>query len=577
MATPLDTRLSILATLLPFQLGEIPTLTPLNIDTFVDDLEWCANEDASTETDHSITDTELYELVEGGLHFIEGELINNQLMMSDESADMITYSALYAYFADLLKQHLTATNSDNDSDSEEADTLSHSNSHARVLTDMTLDTFYRIHPRRSHPQRWGNRVQERITPSLSPSAKSISNQFKDRITAALELVREKNASQPAQRTPDWYIVRYNLISASSAWMALGSEANRNQLIRQKTGGVGMESGGRRYADPNSPLQWGQRYEPISIQIYEEMFDAQIEQFGCIPHSIYEFIGASPDGINVKASSPTYGRMLEIKNVVSRELSGIPKKEYWIQTQLQLEVCDLEECDLFECKFVEYASSREFWAGGKGGGEDAGAVDDRILTEVADGAGALSSTVITPTPPTPKYRGIIMEFSNEGEPLYEYPPLSICDNEDEFDVWADKKQAEHEARGNHWIRNHYWRLETYSCVLIERNRAWFQSAVPIFERVWTEILNQRKPLAVNSVVDSSGDRTSPAPQELVKTISKVRVSSPIASLKMSPYLTSVLATNPTMEISGLPPLTPTSTAPAVVTPKTPLIIFKIDTD
>ena len=35
-----------------------------------------------------------------------------------------------------------------------------------------------------------------------------------------------------------------------------------------------------------------------------------------------------------------------------KLDGIPKKEYWIQMQLQMEVCDLDECDFLETRFIE---------------------------------------------------------------------------------------------------------------------------------------------------------------------------------------------------------------------------------
>jgi hypothetical protein len=47
-------------------------------------------------------------------------------------------------------------------------------------------------------------------------------------------------------------------------------------------------------------------------------------------------------------------MLEIKNVVSREITGIPKPEYYVQMQLQMEVCDLEECDFLETKLISHS-------------------------------------------------------------------------------------------------------------------------------------------------------------------------------------------------------------------------------
>ena len=55
----------------------------------------------------------------------------------------------------------------------------------------------------------------------------------------------------------------------------------------------------------------------------------------------------------------YGRMLEIKNPFSRKITGIPKFEYWIQMQIQMETCDFNECDFLETKFVEYNSEQEF--------------------------------------------------------------------------------------------------------------------------------------------------------------------------------------------------------------------------
>ena len=37
---------------------------------------------------------------------------------------------------------------------------------------------------------------------------------------------------------------------------------------------------------------------------------------------YSFIGASPDGINTDPNNSRYGRMLEIKNIVNREINYI---------------------------------------------------------------------------------------------------------------------------------------------------------------------------------------------------------------------------------------------------------------
>jgi hypothetical protein len=78
----------------------------------------------------------------------------------------------------------------------------------------------------------------------------------------------------------------------------------------------------------------------------------VDDFGCLQHDAHAFLGASPDGINVDPASQRYGRMLEIKNIVNRDITGIPKKEYWIQMQLQMETADLNECDFLETQFSE---------------------------------------------------------------------------------------------------------------------------------------------------------------------------------------------------------------------------------
>ena len=110
---------------------------------------------------------------------------------------------------------------------------------------------------------------------------------------------------------------------------------------------------------NSPLHWGQKYEPLSVLYYEYINKSSVSEFGCIPHNKYSYLAASPDGIICDEESEIYGRMLEIKNVVSREITGIPKMEYWIQMQLQMEVCNLNECDFLETKFVEYINMEDY--------------------------------------------------------------------------------------------------------------------------------------------------------------------------------------------------------------------------
>lgn len=207
----------------------------------------------------------------------------------------------------------------------------------------------------------------------------------------LEVLR--NMPQPEQRTQEWYERRHNLITASNAYLAFGSESNQNRLIYEKCQPINTEKFSR--VNTESPMHKGQKYEPVSVMLYEKRYDTKVEDFGCITHETYWFLGASPDGINCDKTSPRYGRMLEIKNISNRDIKGIPKKEYWTQMQLQMETCKLPECDFLETRFIEYDSHEDF-------------MSDGTFTHTQD----------------EKDKGTIVCFSRDEKPIYEYAPIGI---------------------------------------------------------------------------------------------------------------------------------------------------------
>ena len=120
----------------------------------------------------------------------------------------------------------------------------------------------------------------------------------------------------------------SVLTASSIWKAFISESTRNQLIYDKCSPIDIDKY-KRFSTA-SPMHWGQKYEPVSIEWYEQKYKTKVSDFGCIPHKTISFLAASPDGINTSLESERYGRMLEVKNIVNRDITGIPKMEYWIQ-------------------------------------------------------------------------------------------------------------------------------------------------------------------------------------------------------------------------------------------------------
>ena len=265
----------------------------------------------------------------------------------------------------------------------------------------------------------------------------------------------ENIPQPEQRTPEWYLFRHNLITASSAWKVFKSQSSINQLIVEKCKSINVDK--YNSVNTSSPMHHGNKYEDVSILFYENLYKTKIKDYGCIKHSKYSCLGASPDGINVDDTSDRYGRMLEIKNPTTRELTGIPKEDYWIQMQLQMETCNLNECDFLETVFKEYEDEDSFNS-------------DGTFTYNNDN----------------KLKGIIVYFMKDGKPFYEYMPLYM--SQSDSNTWIDTIMDKNKDLT--WIKNIYWWLDEYSCVLVLRNKNWFKHAIAPIEHVWSIIEQER---------------------------------------------------------------------------------------
>jgi hypothetical protein len=296
-----------------------------------------------------------------------------------------------------------------------------------------------------------------------------------------ENIREKikilmNKPQPQQRTNEWYEYRHGLITASNIWKALSSESQQNSLIYEKC--QPFVNGNRFASCTTGSLHWGVKYEPLTLMLYKERMNIRSicdeeqrsicdeeqrsicdQEFGCIQHDTYKFIGASPDGIVIDESSPLYGRMIEIKNIVNREIDGIPLKAYWIQMQVQMETCNLDACDFVETQIKEYETEDAFWN----------------ETEK-------------------EKKGILLMFvpteSDVQVPLYNFMPLHIPLTKEDTQSWIDSaiicNQPTHKL---HEIK--YWYLDIFSCVTVRRNRRWFQTMVPMISKIWDTILRERE--------------------------------------------------------------------------------------
>ena len=264
--------------------------------------------------------------------------------------------------------------------------------------------------------------------------------------------------QPAQRTTEWYQMRHNCITASNIYKALGSPAQVNQLIYEKCQPLNISNA---VSVPNtmSATHWGVKYENVTAMIYEAMYPGNHvdADFGCIRHPQYPFIGASPDGIVVSGSR--IGHMLEIKNTVSREISDVPILYHWVQCQVQMETCGLDFCDYIQTHIeeVEYDTFYE----------------DNVA----------------------EYKGVILYLISrrEGAANYKYIYMPFLDFPEINPVLVQSWiSVQMEKYGEEYLlfETLYWVLKEVSCVIIPRNRDWFQAALPQFTQVWDTIVHER---------------------------------------------------------------------------------------
>jgi putative phage-type endonuclease len=398
------------------------------------------------------------QIVETAFHLMEEFMEENPTAISEPNFHDILLEEVKEMFYVQMEDHIL------DSDYIEND-----------MNDLLEDAF-NIYITTFHPER-----------SLKNNDEDDNDNFEEKTNnhdEAANIIEQKiqklrDIPQPVQRTPEWYQFRWNLITASNAWKAFESQNAINQLIYEKCQplkdftieNVDEEV---KMVNTNTTLHWGQKYEPLSVMLYEHMYNSKVEDFGCIKHPVYKFIGASPDGIIIESNTGRYGRMLEIKNIVNREINGIPKKEYWIQMQLQMEVCDLDECDFLETKFIEYPDYQSY----------------RNDSTLASFNGEEFNSYVTTKDGS--YKGIIIHFhTKDGTPHYEYMPLNLWTPED-VSSWEESILEKYQSDPYNYtfLKFIYWKLEKLSCVLVARNKEWFKNNVGQLEKVWKIIEEER---------------------------------------------------------------------------------------
>jgi putative phage-type endonuclease len=247
----------------------------------------------------------------------------------------------------------------------------------------------------------------------------------------------KQLKLPEQRSPEWYEMRKDKLTASSMASALGKchFTSRNELLLDKI----IE---KPYV-ANPITEHGVKYEDVAIQFYEELYNTKIVDFGMIPHPEFEAFGASPDGICDDTGNDEYvGRMVEIKCPPKRKFTKTVPPHYWQQVQGQLEVCNLDECDFFQVKIVDYESYEEYC-------KDIFTIDDDIL------------------PGRNKHnypKGVTLTYK-VGETL-SYVYCELNKTNEEYLTWIESQTKEN------LFETKWWNIERYETTLVVRDKQWW---------------------------------------------------------------------------------------------------------
>ena len=198
--------------------------------------------------------------------------------------------------------------------------------------------------------------------------------YMDNLATELEQQAEKSIvyldTQPVieQKTEPWFAARMDTISASGCGYidakACGCDMSKEtNEIKEKCNLIPK----KQFGWYQMPLRRGQQYEDLSRAFYESIHQITAKEYGLLIDKTYKHIAASPDGVVISVDHPSchsaqhkilpnylrrrlLGRMIEIKNPYSAQITSSTEPYYYWQTLQQMKVCDLPFCDFVKTRF-----------------------------------------------------------------------------------------------------------------------------------------------------------------------------------------------------------------------------------
>ena len=185
-------------------------------------------------------------------------------------------------------------------------------------------------------------LKKRDTSISNSSIEDISNRIIKLREYRKQLKYLLSIPQVQQRSPEWYDLRKERLTASATAQAIGKGkfGNRNQLLQSKA----FPENDKWAPTTYGPMYHGTMLEAMTSRCYSQRNnDINIYDFGMIKHPTLSCYGASPDGIT------EMGIMVEIKTPYRRQVDGNIPEEYMLQMQGQMAACGFTECEFVDCK------------------------------------------------------------------------------------------------------------------------------------------------------------------------------------------------------------------------------------
>ena len=278
----------------------------------------------------------------------------------------------------------------------------------------------------------------------------------------VEILNDK--PKQVQGTEEWLQKRQTCLTASNITNIINNR-NLNTILLDKCGyKIPFASG--------PAIRHGKKFEDVAVLIYENRTGLKVySDYGCIMHEDFSFIAASPDGID------ELGNVIEIKCVYSRQITGLPKEDYYDQMQLQMEVFRLHKCLFLECEIKPYLTYKDYK-------KDVYIDENGVKDETKTSENMEKGVIVMITSP------------NETEPVrYIYPP-NLRMNHKEAKQWA-KQQKQHlkdtDPEKKTWLccEASYWKLTHLSCIPIYKDQNWIYRNFTNFHQFWKKIKNYKE--------------------------------------------------------------------------------------